>query len=98
MLGPCRAPASPPPAPDERQAALPLPAARRKAPTPELIAQVVTAKLKSPVGMKEKAELALRLVLPCAVLERLMVWVHRENYPSLAAWVQAVPEREGAGG
>jgi hypothetical protein len=37
-----RAPGHRPPAPDERQAALPLPAARRKPPTPEQIAKVVT--------------------------------------------------------
>ena len=49
-----------PPAPDDRQAALPLPPARRKPPTPEQIAKVVTAKLKSPVGMPPKAERALR--------------------------------------
>jgi hypothetical protein len=92
-----RAPRPRPPAPDERQAALPLPAARRKAPTPEQIATVVTAKLKSPVGLPDKAELALRVVLPRAVLERLMARAHRENYPSLAALVQTVLEREGKG-
>ena len=37
----------------------------------------------------------MRLGLPRAVLERLMVRAHREAYPSLAAWVQAVLEREG---
>ena len=92
-----RAPRPRPPAPDERQAALPLLAARRKAPTPEQIATVVTAKLKSPVGLPDKAELALRVVLPRAVLERLMARAHRENYPSLAALVQTVLEREGKG-
>jgi hypothetical protein len=56
-----------------------------------------TAKLKSPVGMPDKAELALRVVLPRAVIERLMARAHRENYPSLAAWVQAVLEGEGKG-
>jgi hypothetical protein len=69
--------------------------ARRKPPTPEQIAKVVTAKLKSPVGLPDRAEIALRVVLPRAVLERLMVRAHREEYPSLAAWVQAVLEREG---
>jgi hypothetical protein len=92
-----RAPRPRPPAPDDRQAALPLPPARRKPPTPEHIAKVVTAKLKSPVGMPDKAELTLRVVLPRAVIERLMVRAHRENYPSLAAWVQAVLERAGKG-
>jgi hypothetical protein len=92
-----RAPRPRPPAPDDRQAALPLSAARRKPPTPEQIAKVVTAKLKSPVGLPDKAELALKVVLPRAVLERLMARAHRENYPSLAAWVQAVLEREGQG-
>ena len=90
-----RAPRPRPPAPDDRQAALPLPVARRKPPTPEQIAKVVTAKLKSPVGLPDRAEIALRVVLPRAVLERLMVRAHREEYPSLAAWVQAVLEREG---
>ena len=90
-----RAPRRRPPAPDDRQVALPLPAGRRKPPTPEQIAKVVTAKLKSPAGMPDKAELALRVVLPRAVIERLMVRAHREEYPSLAAWVQAVLEREG---
>jgi hypothetical protein len=66
-------------------------------PTPEQLAQVVTAKLKSPVGQPTKAELTLRLVLPRAVLERLMVRAHREAYPSLAALVQALLEREGKG-
>jgi hypothetical protein len=60
-----------PPASDDRQAALPLPPARRKPPTPEQIAQIVVAKLKSPVGMPDKAELPLRLILPRAVLERV---------------------------
>jgi hypothetical protein len=58
-----RAPRHRPLAPDARQAALPLPPARRKPPTPEQIARAVTGKLKSPVGMPEKAELALRVVL-----------------------------------
>jgi hypothetical protein len=92
-----RAPRPRPLAPDARQAALPLPAARRKPPTPEQIAQAVTAKLKSPVGMPDKAELVLKVVLPRAVIARLMARAHRENYPSLTAWVQAVLEREGKG-
>jgi hypothetical protein len=66
-------------------------------PTPEQIAKVVTAKLKSPVGQLDKAEITLRLVLPRAVLERLMARASRESYPSLAAWVEAVLEREGKG-
>jgi hypothetical protein len=57
---------------------------------------VVTAKLKSPVGMPDKAELPLKVVLPRAVIERLMARAHRDNYPSLAAWVQAVLERDGS--
>jgi hypothetical protein len=92
-----RAPRHRPPAPDERQAALPLSPARRKSPTPEQIATIVTTKLKSPVGMPGKAELALKIVLPRAVVERLMARAHREAYPSLAAWVQALLEREGKG-
>ena len=90
-----RAPRRPPLSPDERQAALPLPPARRKPPTPEQIAKAVTAKLTSPVGQPDKAEITLRLVLPRAVLERLMARAHREEYPSLAAWVQAMLKREG---
>jgi hypothetical protein len=70
---------------------------QKVAPTPEQIAKVVTAKLKSPVGQPDKAEIALRLVLPRAVVERLMVRAHREAYPSLAAWVQSVLERERKG-
>jgi hypothetical protein len=92
-----RAPRPRPPTPDDRQAALPLPAGRRKPPTPEQIAKIVVAKLKSPVGTPDKAEITLRLVLPRAVVERLMVRGRRESYPSLAAWVQAVLEREGKG-
>jgi hypothetical protein len=70
---------------------------RKIAPTPEQIAKVVTAKLPSPVGQREKAELALKLVLPREVIERLMVRASREKYHSLAAWVTAVLEREGKG-
>jgi hypothetical protein len=47
------------------------------------------------VGLADKAELPLKIVLPRAVIERLMARAHREEYPSLAAWVQAVLEREG---
>jgi hypothetical protein len=47
--------------------------------------------------MPDKAEITLRLSLPRAVIERLMSRASRENYPSLAAWVQAVMEREGEG-
>jgi hypothetical protein len=85
------------PSPDERQAALPLAKApaRGVPPTPEQIAKVVTAKLASPVGMPDKAELPLKLVLPRAVIERLMVRARREGSPSLAAWVQGVLVREG---
>ena len=65
MLGPCRALR----VPVRRcltnaKPRLPLPAAHRKpAPTPGQIAKVVMAKLKSPVGQPDKAELALRVVL-----------------------------------
>lgn len=47
------------------------------------------------MGQPDKAELALRIVLPRAVLERLTARAHREAYPSLAALVQALLEREG---
>ena len=85
------------PSPDERQAALPLAKApaRRAPPTPEAIAKIVVAKLTSPVGFPDKAEVTPRLSLPRAVCERLMARASREGYPSFAAWVQAVLEREG---
>jgi hypothetical protein len=57
----------------------------------------VTDDLKRPVGQPDKAELALRIGLPRAVLERLIPRAHRESYPNLAAWVQAMLEREGKG-
>jgi hypothetical protein len=64
-------------------------------PTPEQIAKVVTDKLKSPPGQADKAEVTLKVVLPRVVVERLMARASREGYPSLAALVQAVLEREG---
>jgi len=67
---------------------------QKAAPTPEQIAKIVTAKLASPVGMPDKAELPLKLVLPRAVIERLMVRARRDGSPSLAAWVQGVLVRE----
>jgi hypothetical protein len=77
---------------------LPLPAPGRKpAPTPEQIAQMVTAELKIPVGQPDKAELAMRIVLPRPVVEHLMARAHREEYPSLAALVQTMLERAGKG-
>ena len=76
-----------PPEPEPRKPPKKIP------PTPEQIAKIVTAKLKSPVGMPDKAELALRIVLPRAVLERLMARSSRENYAILAARVQALLER-----
>jgi hypothetical protein len=81
-----RAPRPRPPAPDERQAALPLPPARRKPPTPEQIAKIVTAKLKSPVGQRAKAEIARAPDGAGA----------SGGYPSLAALVQDALEREGS--
>jgi hypothetical protein len=78
-----------PPEPEPRKPPKKIP------PTPEQIAKIVTAKLASPVGMPEKAELPLKLVLPRAVIERLMVRARREGSPSLAAWVQDVLVREG---
>ena len=69
---------------------------RTIAPTPEQIATIVAAKLKSPVGQPDKAELPLKLVLPRAVLERLMARGHREAYPSLAALVQTALVRVGS--
>jgi hypothetical protein len=68
---------------------------QKVAPTPEQTAKVVTAKLKSPVGQPDKAALMLRVVLPRAVIERLVVRARREGSPSLAAWVQGVLVREG---
>jgi hypothetical protein len=49
------------------------------------------------VGQPDKAEFALRVVLPGVAIERLMVRAHHEEYPSLSAPVQAVPELEGKG-
>jgi hypothetical protein len=73
------------PSPDERQTALPLAKApaRRAPPTPEQTAKVVVAKLTSPVGFPDKAELTLRLSLPRAVCERLMARATREGSPEL---------------
>jgi hypothetical protein len=56
-----------------------VPPGRRRPPTPQQIAQVVTAKLKSPVGQPDKAELALRVVVPRAVLERMRARAIRET-------------------
>jgi hypothetical protein len=86
-----RAPRRRPPSPDERQAALPLPAARRQAPTPEQTAKIVTAKRPSPVGQLDKAELTLRLVLPRAALERLTARAIREQR-KLEALIQEILE------
>ena len=83
MLGPCRALRVPVRPRLTHANRAPAPPARRKPPTPEQIAQVVTAKLKSPVGLPEKV--ALKVVLPRAVIERLVVRAHQGNYPSLAA-------------
>ena len=80
-LRPCSRPASSPGPRKEPQ---------KTAPTPEQIAKIVTAKLKSPVGMPDKAKRALRVVLPRTVIEGLMAPAPREGYPSLTAWVQAV--------
>ena len=86
-----RAPRRHPPWPDDRQATLPLTAARRKAPTPEQIAKTVTDKRPSPVGQLEKAEITLRLVLPRAVLERLTARAIREER-KLEALIQEILE------
>ena len=65
MLASCPGPRREP-SPDERQAALPLAKApaRRAPPTPEAIAKIVVAKLTSPVGFPDKAEVTPRLSLP----------------------------------
>lgn len=68
---------------------------QKVAPTPEQIAAIVAAKLKTPVGMPDKVEIPLKVVLPRAVAERLMARASREKYPSLAGFVRAVLEREG---
>lgn len=47
--------------------------------------------------MPDKAEFPLKIVLPRAVVERLMARANRENYPSFAAWVRAALTREGTG-
>jgi len=68
----------------------------KPAPTPEQLATTVAAKLKSPVGQPDKAEVPLKVVLPRAVVARLIARAQREGHPSLAALVQTVLEREGA--
>jgi hypothetical protein len=65
-------------------------------PTPEQFAKTVTDKRPSSWS-RTGLEITLRFARPRAVLEWLMARAHRENYPSLAAWVQAVLEREGKG-
>jgi hypothetical protein len=69
------------PTSDDRQATLPLAKApaRHATPTPEAIAKTVTDRDPSPVGMPELATIALRLVLPRAVLERLRTRAIREQ-------------------
>ena len=52
---------------------------RKVAPTPEQIAKAATAKVKSPVGLSDKAGIALRLVLQRAVLERLSARAIRQE-------------------
>jgi hypothetical protein len=42
------------------------------------------------VGQPDRAEITRRLVLPRAMLERLTARAYREEYPSLAALVQAL--------
>jgi hypothetical protein len=60
-------------------------------PTPEQIAKIVTAKLKSPVGTPDKAEITVRLVLARAVLERLHARAVRETR-KLEALIQEILE------
>jgi len=81
------------PSPDERQATLPLAKApaRRAPPTPDQTARIVVAKLTSPVGFPDKAELTLRLSLPRAVLERLAARAMREGR-KLEALIQEILE------
>jgi hypothetical protein len=66
-------------------------ASEESPPDPEQIAKVVTAKLPSPVGMPEKAEISLRLVLPRAALERLSARAIRQQR-KLEALVQEILE------
>jgi hypothetical protein len=75
-----RAPHRRPPSPDERQAALPLPAVRRTAPTPEQIVKAVTDKRPSPVGQPAKVELTVKLVLPRELAERLTARAIRSGH------------------
>jgi hypothetical protein len=72
---------------------------QKVAPTPEQIAKIVTAKLKSPVGMPDKAELALRVVLPRAVIERLMARALMKYAAAPASWPVACrdPVRDCSG-
>ena len=57
----------------------PLPRAGSARHTPEQIAKAVVAKRPSPVGMPDRAELTVRLILPRPVLERLTVRAIREQ-------------------
>ena len=68
-----RAARRPSPLPDASDGARPLAKApARPARTPEDIAKATVAKLSSPVGAPDKAELPVRLVLPRTGLERLI--------------------------
>jgi hypothetical protein len=81
-----RAPRRGSPSPDERQAALPLAAARRTAPTPEQIAKAAVAKRykRTPAG---NLIVPLTVYLAPAIVERLTARALREGAHSLAAWV-----------
>lgn len=74
-----------PPEPESRKPPKKIP------PTPEQTAKTVTAKRRSPPGELDKVEIALRLVLPRAVLERLTAHAIREQR-KLEALIQELLE------
>jgi hypothetical protein len=74
-----------PPEPEARKPPKKIP------PTAEQTAKIVTAKLPTLVGMPQKAEVTLRLVLPRAALERLTARAIRETR-KLEAVVQEILE------
>jgi hypothetical protein len=92
-----RAPRRGYPSPDERQAALPLAAARRTAPTPEQTAKASVAKRykRTPAG---NLIVPLTPYLAPEVVERLTARALRKGSHSFAAWVTEVLEREGKRG
>ena len=68
-----------PPPNDDRQVVIPLPCRAESRYTPEQLARASMAKRPSPVGQPEKVELAMKLVVPREVAERLAARAIREG-------------------